>query len=459
MTLPTVRPFFLAWIVALLFLCVFHKTFVRAESSNYLALNQSTPLSGSPGSILLRSTYLDVPAGAELAVHLLKGQQIVATSTLKFTASYKSPSIFVIPPSLASFRNTGTAPDEGSPISGANLVGGVADLVQVAANPNQYQFLWTLSEGVIAPPINAVVTGGAQPVSFIDLKSISAAARQSDQKPGSVLFYQRYTSTVGSTAGVNTTLSLTNTSPTSSARVRMFFVAISDCKPFELAVCLSPQQTVSYLMSEFDPAITGYMIAVACDAQGNPTQFNWLIGNAQIRQSSPLTGQFSDASLSAIAVSKRTAGSLPATNNAAEMAFDDAMYDSLPAQLAADNVPSQSINATVVSFYRPVSNLAGATSSTPVNLNINTSTGQSVTAAQTVGCYADIRLSVLRTNPTITTLLSAGRTGWIRISANDNGPLIGAQFNSGQYSSGSSLRAITFAPDYRISIPIKAPGC
>ena len=437
---------------------------LRAESTSFYVLQPAVALGGSPSSLLMQSSYLDVPAGAVLSVHLLKGHQIVSTSKLEFTAAYKNASVF--PSQIVSFLASGSPTVPGEPLAGGKLYSGITDLTPVAANPSQYQFLWSLSDGVIATPGQAIVTGGTQTVSFVELKlsAIPAALRQSDQKPGAVLFYHRYLSSIGTSSGNNTTISITNTSLTDSTKVRMFFVNSVDCQVFEQAICLTAQQTTSFLMSDFDPGTTGYVIAVACDAQGRPTQFNWLIGNAQLRQTSTVNSQKFDATLSALAIAKRTDGPLTPTNNIAEMAFDDTTYDRLPAQLAADNLPSQgttaaNANATVLSLYRPLANLAGGAPSAQVTLTLNNSTGQSTSATQAIGCYADLRLTVLRLNPTLATILPVGKTGWMRISAGDNGPLLGAQFNSGLYASGASLRAVTFAADYRINIPIKVPGC
>ena len=217
-------------------------------------------------------------------------------------------------------------------------------------------------------------------------------------------------------------------------------------------------------MSEFDPTVTGYCIAVACDATGAPTQFNWLIGHLQIRQPSPVNSQPFDTSLSALAVAKRTPGALAVNQNKAEMAFDDEIYDRLPNQLAADNVPSQAgtsgnVAATRLTVLRPIADLAGGGGNPSVTFTAYNEAGQSATASQPLGCFGDLRLSAVRFNPALTTLLPTGRSGWVRIAANDSGPLLGAQFTSGRYVSGAALRAISYATDYRISIPIRVPGC
>ena len=463
MTLPLNRLSFLTRLNVVIFTVLTMLGSAFAQSVSYHVLQPMTVLGGAPTSLLMQSSFIDVPAGAELSVHLVKGHQVISTSRLEFTAAYKSSSVF--PTQIVSFLSSGSSTVPGEPFAGARLYSGITDLSPLAAAPNQYQFLWSLTQGIVAAPGQAIITGGSQTVNFVTLKGLtSAASRQSDQKPGSVLFYHRYLSTIGNANANNTTISLTNTSPTLSTKVRMFFISASDCSSFEQAVCLSPQQTTTFRMSEFDPGTTGYIVAVACDNQGNPTQFNWLIGNAQLRQLSPLNSQYYDATLSALAVAKREAGSVAATSNVAEMAFDDKMYDSLPTQLAADNVPSQGTtasngNATLLSLYRPVSNLAGGATNAPLTYTINNNTGQSTTGSQTIGCYADLRLTSLRLTPTLATILSLGKTGWIRVSTTDNGVLLGAQFNSGQYASSANLRAVTYAPDFRISIPIKAPGC
>lgn len=434
-----------------------------ANATGYYALKPATPVSGMPSSLVLQSTFVNVPAGSVFTLHLLKQQQLVTASRLEFSAAYQSSSF--LPMRVAAFLPTGSTPGSSQPLPGATLTEGVADLQALAANPEQYQFLWTMSAGAIAPPGQAVFTSGGS-ATFVEfaLSAGIAALRQSDQKPGSVLFYPRYQSSLANPNAENTTLSLTNTSPTDSTKVRLFFINAVDCRPFEQAVCLGPQQSVRFVMSEFDPLTTGYCIAVACDATGAPTQFNWLIGHLQLRQPSPVNNQPFDTSLSALAVAKRTAGALPVNQNKAEMAFDDDNYDRLPNQLAADNVPSQagtSTNAlaTRLTVLRPVADLAGGSVNPSVMFTAYNEAGQSATASQPLGCFGDLRLSAVRFNPALTTLLPTGRSGWVRIAANDSGPLLGAQFTSGRYVSGAALRAISYATDYRISIPIRVPGC
>jgi hypothetical protein len=434
----------------------------RAADALYLALQAATTLPTSPSSLLLQSpSFISVPAGAVLSVHLLRGEQIVSTSRVVFSAAYSNLALIPSVP-LAMFEPTGSAVTPGEPLAGAVLTGGTADLAAIAANPGQYRLLWLLSDGSMGVPGRAVMTGA--PVGFVDMRvaEVSAAVRQSDQKPGSVLFFPRYYSDLNNSARENTTLSVTNTSPAETAYVRMFFVSGADCSVVEVAFCLAAQQRLSLRMSDYDPGTKGYCVAVASNQSGQPIQFNWLIGQAQMRLAGATSGALYDVTLPALAVAKRVGGAIVAVGNAAEMAFDDLMYDRLPSQLAADNVPSQasSQNATVVTLARPVASLAGGSVNPTAAFTAYNSGGAASSASRPLACQYEAALSSLRFSPTqLNTLLPSGESGWLKASSPDSLPLIGAQFNTGQFSGGAPLRALAFAADYRISVPLRAVAC
>ena len=81
-------------------------------------------------------------------------------------------------------------------------------------------------------------------------------AEVSDQKAGSVLIYNYYTS--GATGGnaQNTRINMTNTSTSSAAFVHLFFVA-DTCLVADSYICLTANQTASFLASDIDP---GYLV-------------------------------------------------------------------------------------------------------------------------------------------------------------------------------------------------------
>lgn len=430
-----------------------------AGDALYFTLQPGATLPSSPSSLLLQSpSYIDVPAGAELRVHLLRGDQLLSTSRLVFSSAFSSLSLIPSVP-LASFVPTGMSVSSGQPLPGATLTGGMADLNAIAANPSLYKILWTLSTGTMGTPGRAVMTGA--PVGFVDLKlaEVSAAVRQSDQKPGSVLIFPRYYSDLYNTARDNTTLSVTNTSPADIAYVRMFFVSGADCSVVEVSFCLNAQQTRSLRMSDFDPGTRGYCIAIATTQSGVPTPFNWLIGQAQMRVTGA-GGALYDVTAPALALAQRKG---PVTfAGTPELAFDDVMYDRLPSQLAADNVPSQALsqNVTVLTLVRPTTSLVGGNVNPTATLTAFNDTGTSSSTSRALACQYEGVLSSLRFTPTpLNTLLPIDTSGWLRVSAVDNLPLIGLRLNSGQYAGGAPLRTLAFAADYRITVPVKAVIC
>src|SRR5215468_3218597 len=108
----------------------------------------------------------------------------------------------------------------------------------------------------------------------------------SDQKAGSLLFYNVYTSGATSGAGQNARINITNTSTTSAAFVHLFFVDGSNCSVADSFICLTTNQTSSFLASDVDPGVTGYIVAVASHpVTGCPINFNFLIGDEYVKLS------------------------------------------------------------------------------------------------------------------------------------------------------------------------------
>jgi hypothetical protein len=437
---------------------------VSAGDANYFLLEQVTTLPPTLSSLLVQSPILiNVPAGATLSVTLLRGSTVVATSRLKFTAAYSNDQL-VPPVPVASFYPLNSNVGPGQPLPGSTLTPGFADLDAVAAAIGQYQLLWVLTDGVIATPSRAIATSLSSPLNLVDLKlaAISAAIRPGDQKPGSVLFYSRYTSSASNPAREDSSLSLSNTNPTDSVYVRLFLIN-NTCQPVEYTLCLGPRNTVSLLASDIDPGSRGYAVAVACDSTGQPVQFNWLTGNVTVKQPSPVNGAPYDQMLSAVAVAKRSGGAVTPTSGVAEMAFDDIMYDRLPAQVVADDVPSQTggLNRTTLVVLRPLPDLTGGISGTTFRVTGNNNAGISASTdvSATSACYRDIQIGTLRTNPGISDLIPPGSTAWFSVAPTDNLPVLGAQFNYGRFSSGSTMRALSYATDYRIRILVTALIC
>lgn len=428
----------------------------RANSLVYLGFEETATFPANPAIFSLNATSFDVPAGAVLRVHLLRGDQLVSTSTLTFQSAYQAGIGIGLPPQVAAFYPTGTPNTDGVPIENTLLQAGTADLNAIAVAPEQYRFLWDLSSGLIGRANRVQIFN-----QFVGLTVLGfgGGASLNDQKPGSVLFFHRYSSNASNALREDTQITLTNTNPSAIAFLRLFLVAGSTCQVNELQLCLAAQQTTSFRMSDLDPGMRGYLIAVATDATGKPVQFNWLTGSATLKNGLLTTV------LNAYAVSKREGSVIAAGNdNLAELVFNDEMYDHLPAQLAYEGVGSQvhAENTTTLSVYRPLANLVNGSISATVQI---TGRSAAIAGAQTTGsvalaCYSDVQVSNLRLSPTTAAnLLPQGTTGWFSLATADLKPLFGSQLNVGVFSGGASPRAQAFATEYRIKLPVVAVNC
>ncbi|MFN0107260.1 MAG: FG-GAP-like repeat-containing protein, partial [Blastocatellia bacterium] len=139
---------------------------------------------------------------------------------------------------------------------------------------------------------NSVSFNGGAPLNFsacdvIDCPAVGpgggfpAAAETSAQKAGSVLVYNIYTSSTDPNRQ-NTRVNITNSHSRLPAFVHMFFVAES-CSIADSYVCLTANQTASFLASDLDPGVTGYIVALAVDARGCPIDFNYLLGDEYVK--------------------------------------------------------------------------------------------------------------------------------------------------------------------------------
>lgn len=169
----------------------------------------------------------------------------------------------------------------------------------------------------------------------------------SDQKPGSVLIFNFYTSSASGGNFQNTRISVTNTSATEFVSVRLFFISggagtIDPLAAVGTYLCLVPNQTTSFLVSDIDPGTRGFIVGFATEfGEGWPIGFNHLLGRADIKLASG-----HQAALPALTVAARFKGQLPGfdpTVTTATLNFDGSAngYDRLPRVLAVDKVTSR----------------------------------------------------------------------------------------------------------------------
>ena len=318
----------------------------------------------------------------------------------------------------------------------------------------------SLSPFVIARLVEVPVGPGDPP---------HAADAVSDQKAGSVLFFNYYTSSATNPAGENSRLNLTNTDPTRMAWVHLFFVDGGSCAVADSFLCLTPGQTVSLLASDIDPGVAGYVVAVAVDKNtGCPVRFNKLIGDEYVRTQAGFEANPSAVAVAAVAGTPAIcdAGSTLSTLN-----FDGVSYNRIPRVLAVDNVPSaQDGNATMLILNNIGGSLAGSVSGLGAVFGLLFDDQEnSYSFGFSAGCQFSALLNQTfpRTTPRLNSVIPAGHSGWMKLRAGDEAAMLGVmmvanpgmRMNPNAYGQGHNLHHLTFATRANLIVPVHPPGC
>lgn len=273
----------------------------------------------------------------------------------------------------------------------------------------------------------------------------------SDMKPGSVLFFNRYTSNPSNPQQGDTQINITNVSRTLDSSIHLFFVDGSTCSIADGFISLTPNQTASLLLSDLDPGIQGYLVAVAVGGGGGgPTQFNYLIGNEYIRETDGRTGF-----LQAVSVAKLSAGDVEGVDGTAQLQFNNVDYECLPTEVALSSFNSQTQDATNLAIYSPSNNLQiGNVETVNVFTLLYNDAEVSLSSSFSIRCYRYESLtSLFNRGGGINRHVPAGRTGWIRMNASGK-PLLGSIISRGPVFTGAhNLHAVTLLPSYTITVP------
>ncbi|HQR36349.1 MAG TPA: hypothetical protein PLK30_26730 [Blastocatellia bacterium] len=301
-----------------------------------------------------------------------------------------------------------------------------------------------------------------------------ATSEASDQKAGSILFYNVYTS--GATSGntQNTRINITNSDAFFSQFVHLYFVA-EGCSIADSYICLTANQTASFLASDVDPGITGYIVAVAVDGRlGCPIRFNSLIGDEYVKFTSGHAANLGAVAITAVPVVDGFAeqqaicdpNSVTATLN-----FDGVQYNRVPAVLALDNVGSRADgNDTLVIINRVGGNLGIGASTLGTLFGLLYDDAENVLSFSVSGsCQLRNSLSnnFPRTTPRFETFIPAGRTGWAKVfSQTGTIGLLGAAINlnpnagasAGAFNGGHNLHHLTLTTASYV-VPVFPPSC
>ena len=165
----------------------------------------------------------------------------------------------------------------------------------------------------------------------------------SDQKPGSMLVFPYYTSNAQTKA--DTRITLTNLAQ-SGVIVHVFFLRGNDCQQSDQFVCLTKGASISAKMSEQDPEVTGYVVAVAVDGMGRPVSHNGLIGNAFVSAGDNVGNYGAEAFASSHKAGEWTAGDAADTAN---LLLNGVNYDRGADQFAVEiQSPNDATGQTIV---------------------------------------------------------------------------------------------------------------
>jgi parallel beta-helix repeat protein len=303
-------------------------------------------------------------------------------------------------------------------------------------------------------------------------RALNPALSGGAHRPGSVLVYNLYTSAAATPNSQNTRVSLTNTSVSSAANVRLYFVS-QDCAVAETSLCLTANQTATFQASDVDPGVTGYLVAVAVNRQtGCPISFNYLIGDEHVKMAS---GHQANLGAEAISALSDTPAICASGAQTAELRFDGVRYGLLPATLALDSVQSRADgNNTLWVLNRLDGNLATGVFAQAVmtgmlydDLEQGYSTGNTSLGCQLSGQIFPTRFP---SSQRFETVVQAGHTGWGKLWLSGAGAppgLLGAQINfngnarasSNAYNQGHLLHKLSLTDATVLTIPLAVPGC
>lgn len=294
----------------------------------------------------------------------------------------------------------------------------------------------------------------------------------SDQKAGSVLIYPVYTS--GSDpARENTRISMTNIHPQLPAFVHLYFIDGATCSVADAYICLTGNQTASFLASDLDPGTTGYIVAMAVNDAGCPINFNYLIGDEYAKFQSGHAGNLGADAIPAIAGGFTNCGGSTAT-----VRFDGVAYAPLPRVVALDNVPSRAdgndtlfvlnrIGGDLLTTADKLSNLFGLLyndTETSLSFSIGNAAG---TAPGVCQFRAGINNNFPRTTPRFEQFVPAGRSAWLKIYSTNDQALNGASFNfnanagasANAFNGGHNLHTLTTTTSASYIVPVLPVSC
>lgn len=327
---------------------------------------------------------------------------------------------------------------------------------------------------VTPPPDTPDPNPGNNTSTDVDVKQNTQTPPPSPVGPGfplpgwSVLIYPVYTSNPASPGAEDTRINLTNTSPNQNACVHLFFVDGASCSVADAYLCLTPNQTTSFLMSQLDPGTMGYIVAVAVDCEtGCPTNLNTLIGDEYVKFESGFRGNLKAECIAALREPSCDPNAPTAT-----LDFDGVTYSQLPRVVALDNILSASDdNLTLLVLDRIGGDLTGAVGTLGSIFGILYDDAENSYSFGFNGASCQIKQTLSnsfpRTAPRLDLVIPSGRSGWMKLWPTSNIAVVGAMFNrnpnaasdEAAFNGAHGLHALKLQQSASFTIPVFPPSC
>lgn len=316
-------------------------------------------------------------------------------------------------------------------------------------------------------------------------------SEMSDQKAGSLLVFNYYSSSPISALQENSRVSITNTNSVEGTTIHLYFIDGATCSVADSWLCLPPNCTSTFSMAEVDPGTSGYLVAIASDGPtgfrsggntGAPVSFNHLVGDVFLTLAS---GHKANLGAVAFAVvdSFDTQGKLQdpvydGSSPSAQVVFNGLPrnYNRVPHVLVVSSIPSPAdslnssydsqiiinrIGGTLLGQTDPLGDIFG-------NLYNDAGVSASLTFnTQSCQFKAGITRSFPRTVPRPNVHIPVGRTGWMRLFPqttdvgilgalliNDNSPASTVPF-----SGGINLHVTRLSSTVSYRVPVFPPSC
>ena len=294
-----------------------------------------------------------------------------------------------------------------------------------------------------------------------------AASEVSDQKAGSILFYNTYTSSASAPATENTRINITNTNTTSGAFVHIFFVEGTSCGVADTFVCFTQNQTASFTTSDADPGTRGYIVVIAVDGTtGCPVNFNFLIGDEYVKYASGHTANLGAEAIAAIAA---IPADCDASTVSTAVSFDGTAYNRIARVIADDSIPSRlDGNDTKLIVNRIGGNLVTGAASLGTLFAIIYDDAENTFSTSFSGtCHLELSIGAGNLPRVVggwNALLPAGHTAWMKLWSTSDLGILGAaiNFNAGAsgFNGGHNLHKLTLADGGNsYTVPVFPPAC